>query len=309
MNTIGFPKSHLESEKRRFLDLEHIKLMRHPDSLYFEKGYGDVLGIRDEDFRDLGCNVCSFEEVLSKDVICDIKFAKAPYLKDLHTNQILFGWIHANNNKELSAIIKEKKLTAFAWEKLYDEGLYLLSKNNELAGEAAVIHAFVCYGKLPYASHVALIGAGNAARGAMKSLNNFGSQIDQYTRKTEKLLKRDLYKYDAIVNCVNWDLSRTDHIISKKDLKNMKRGSLIIDVSCDKNGAIETSIPNTLDNPTYFVDGIMHYVVSNAPSLFYKTFSSNNAQIMYPLIEQLIEGDYSKILKDAIVAKNGVLLH
>jgi N5-(carboxyethyl)ornithine synthase len=88
----------------------------------------------------------------------------------------------------------------------------------------------------------------------------------------------------------------------------MKRNSLIIDVSCDKNGAIETSIPTTIENPTYSIDGIMHYVVDHTPAIFYKTFTTNNSSIIYPFIEQLILENYSSVLQDAMIIKDGIIL-
>ena len=85
----------------------------------------------------------------------------------------------------------------------------------------------------------------------------------------------------------------------------MKKNGMIIDVSCDRNGGIETSIPTTIENPTYMVDGILHYVVDHTPALFYKTFTLNNSSIIYPYLEQLIHNDYNKVMKDALIIENG----
>ena len=111
--------------------------------------------------------------------------------------------------------------------------------------------------------------------------------------------------FDVVVNCVLWDVKRKDHIITKEDLKHMKKGALIIDVSCDKNGAIETSVPTTIESPTDKVEGIMHYVVDHTPSLYYKTFSYENSQLLYRYINQLINETCGSTLQNALIIENG----
>jgi N5-(carboxyethyl)ornithine synthase len=308
MNTIGFPINTKENENRRVIDLEHIKLIHNPEQLYFQKGYGKVLGVKDSEYEALGCNVCSFEEILTKDVICDPKIGDATYLDKLHKNQTIFGWVHASQNRAVTDLLIKNKITAFAWENMNEEGRHVFWQNNELAGESAVIHAFQCFGQIPYETTVAVLGSGNVARGAIRILNMFGATVMQYNRKTEHLFKEELDQYDVIVNCITWDLKRKDHIINKSDLKRIKRNSLIIDVSCDKNGAIETSVPTTIEDPTYMIDGIMHYVVDHTPTIFYKTFTTNNSTIIYPFIEQLIEKNYGTVLEDAMILKDGVII-
>ena len=104
----------------------------------------------------------------------------------------------------------------------------------------------------------------------------------------EQLFRKEISKYDVIVNAILWDTSRKDHIIYKEDLKKMKKGALIIDISCDRNGGIETCIPTTIDNPTYVIDGITHYAVDHTPSLFYKTISESLSEIMIMYIDCLL---------------------
>ena len=111
-----------------------------------------------------------------------------------------------------------------------------------------------------------------------------------------------------IVNCVLWDTNRKDHIIYKSDLSKMKKGSIIVDVSCDKNGGIETSIPTTIDEPMYMVDGIVHYVVDHTPALVYKTVSSELSKASYKYIDQLITGKYDTCLEEAKIFENGNIL-
>lgn len=307
MNTIGFPKSRKENENRRALIPKHINLIKHPEQLFFETGYGEVLNISDEEYKKYGCHVVSYEETLKQDVICDPKIGDAEYLGDLK-NQIIFGWVHAIQNREIAEKIKNSKLTVYAWELMYDRGRHVFWRNNELAGEAAVLHAFQCYGQMPYETKVAIIGRGNTARGAIKVLSMLGADIVQYDRNTEKLLIDEIKQYDVVVNCVLWDISRKDHIISRRDLCKLKKGAMIIDVSCDKNGGIETSVPTRIENPTYVIDGIIHYAVDHTPAIFHKTFSKNNSKIISPYLEQLITNDLSPELKQALLFDNGQMI-
>ena len=142
----------------------------------------------------------------------------------------------------------------------------------------------------------------------MKVLNMLGADVMQYDRRTEQLFRKELENYDVVINCVLWDVMRKDHIVYESDLKRMKRGSMIIDVSCDCHGAIETSIPTTIEHPTYKVEGILHYAVDHTPSLFYKTFSWDNSETIYKYIDMLISGECDQVLSDSLIIENGVIL-
>ena len=154
----------------------------------------------------------------------------------------------------------------------------------------------------------AVIGKGNTARGAMKVLNMLGAEVMQYDRKTEQLFRDEIGKFDVVVNCVLWDIERSDHIVFKEDLKRMKKNAMIIDVSCDRHGGIETSVPTTFEDPTYMIDGVMHYVVDHTPALFHKTFTYNNSEVIFPYIDMLIVDKPNKILKKALIFENGKII-
>ena len=308
MKTVGFPISRKENELRRALIPEHLKNIQHPDQLFFEKGYGEVLGFSDEEYSALGAHIVSHEETLKKDIICDAKIGDADYLSELHSGQTIFGWVHLVQNRDITDAVLSAGLTAYVWEDMFDDGRHCFWRNNEMAGEAAIMHAFQCYGEMPYNTKVALIGRGNVATGAFRILTCLGADVTNYSRKTEKLLQRELEKYNVIVNALLWDTSRRDHIIYQKDLKRLQPNALIIDISCDRCGAIESSIPTTIESPTYMVEGVMHYVVDHTPSLFYKTASSGISEEVSKYIDQLIEEKPGKVLTDACAVRNGVII-
>ncbi len=305
--TIGFPISHKENENRRAIIPDHVKKIAHPEQLYFERGYGSVLGISDEEYAQYGCQIVSHEEVLTKEIICDPKIGDADYL-ELLQNQTVFGWLHATQNRDITDKLIQGNLTAYAWEKMFYKGRHVFWRNNELAGEAAVMHAFQCFGCMPYETNVAVIGRGNTARGAIKVLNMLGANVQQYDRKMEELLRDEIGNYDVIVNCVLWDVMRKDHIIYRADLKRMKKNAMIVDVSCDRHGGIETSEPTTIEKPIYFVDGILHYAVDHTPSLFHKTFTRNNSGVIWQYLNELQNEPCGLVLREAQIMEKGRII-
>ena len=308
MKTVGFVIPVKENEKRRVLLPKDIEKIKEKDCLYFEKGYGKILGISDSEFEKVGCNVVSFDEVLKQDIICDPKIGDANYLDKLKEKQIIFGWVHAVKNKKLTDLLLNKKITVIAFEDMFYKNRHIFYKNNILAGEAACYNAINYLGRLPDNLNAAIIGNGNTAHGAYKALSKLGVSVDIYTRDLEELLRENLYKYDLIVNCVLWNVKRKDHIIYREDIKKMKKGSMIIDVSCDEKGAIETSHPTTIDNPIYLVDNIIHYAVDHTPSIFYQTFSLECSKTITEYINDLVLEKDNEVLKNATIIGNGKIL-
>ena len=88
----------------------------------------------------------------------------------------------------------------------------------------------------------------------------------------------------------------------------MKKNSLIIDISCDRNGAIETSVPTTIDEPTYYVDGVMHYVVDHTPSMVYRTISKELSKEVSKYIDYIITKDKCEVLENAKIIEDGIIL-
>ena len=307
MRSVGFIKSDKENEKRIALYPEDIKNIKYRDYIFVEKGYGEENGFSDQAYIEEGIQILERNEILKKDVIVDPKIGDAQYLGQLN-NQIIFGWIHAIQNKDITNTIVNGKLTAFAWEDMFENNRHVFWKNNQLAGEAAIIHAIILSGAMPDRKKVAIIGNGNTARGAYKILSNLGCEINVYTRQMERLIRNEVSEYDIIVNAVLWDTSRKDHIIYKDDLLKMKKGALIIDISCDNNGAIESSHPTTIKNPIFTVNGIVHYAVDHTPSLIYKTVSKELSKVSSCYINELIIGNYSECLEKAKIIENGKIL-
>ena len=312
MKTVGLIISHKNGEKRRALLPDDIrKNVRNPHQLFFEEGYGLSVGINDDEYIAAGCNIVSRQEALNCDVIADVKLGDADYLDDITSNKILFGWAHAVQNIPFTSNILNNNHTVIAWEEIFENGRYIFYRNREVAGEAAIMHAYRYCGKMPYDTKVAILGNGQTAKGALRILHGLGADVDVYNRRLEKLFREKMYEYDVLVNCVLWDTNRTDRIIYAEDLKKMKPGTLIIDVSCDPFLEIETSRPSTIEDPVYEIDGVIHYTVDNTPGMFPITITKVLSEGISRYIDYIIENDYDSYptnLKTAVVIKNGHIM-
>lgn len=308
MKTLGFVISKKENEFRRAIVLDDIKKIKNKKFVYFENGYGEILGFTDNDLNNLGFKTLSREKIYKCDIIVDPKIGDSEDILKIE-NKIVFGWIHATQNYYITQHFVDNKLTGYAWEKMFDDNKrHIFNINNQIAGEAAILHAMLVYGKKIENMNVAILGNGNTSKGAQNILNKFNNKITIYTSENEENFKKDFFNYDIIVNCILWNVERKDHILYKEDLSKLKKGSLIIDVSCDHNGGIETSIPTTINNPIYVIDGIYHYAVDHTPSILYRNSSVAISHEIINYIDDLIEEKYNKILENAKIIENGKIL-
>lgn len=307
LKTMGFVISRKNNEKRRAILPADLKQVAHPERLYFEQGYGEVLGLADEDYRAMGVHIATRDEVLSCDAIVDVKLGFADYFDQLEDGKLLIGWAHAIQDVKFTDSAIAGKHTVVAWEELFEGGRYIFYRNREVAGEAAVLQAYQHCGKMPYETRVAILGNGHTAKGAMRILHGLGAEVDVYGRRAEALFREKMVDYDVLVNCIMWDTTRTDRIIYREDLKRLKKGAMIIDVSCDPELEIETSTPTTIDNPVYTVDGVIHYAVDNTPAMFPQTITKVLSTGFAPMLDELLEGHISETVQQAIVIEDGII--
>lgn len=307
MNTVGFLISHKNNEKRRALMPENLEKIEHIENLVFERGYGESLGFPDAEYEAKGARFAPREEVLKADVLVDVKLGDADYLDQIRPETVLCGWAHSVQNIDFTSEVLRKKHTVVAWENIYEYGRYIFYRNREVAGESAVLQAFRYCGKMPYDTKVAIIGNGQTAKGAMRVLTALGAEVDVFGRRLENTFRMMMGNYDVLVNCVLWNTDRTDRLIYREDLKKLRPGTLIVDVSCDPNLEIETSHPTTIDDPVYVVDGIIHYAVDNTPAMYPFTVSRTLGRNFVPYVDALVTGEYPENLLAAIDVDHGVI--
>lgn len=282
--------------------------IKFPERLYFEQGYGEALGIADEEYAAHGVHMVSRERALECEAIVDVKLGDADYFDQITEGKLLIGWAHAVQDIRFTDAVLAGNHTVIAWEEMFEGGRYIFYRNREVAGEAAVLQAYQHVGKMPYETKVAILGNGHTAKGAMRILHGLGAEVDVFGRRLESLFREKMTDYDVLVNCVMWDTKRTDRIIYKEDLKRLKKGAMIIDVSCDPELEIETSRPSTIDNPVYTVDGIIHYTVDNTPAMFPHTVTKVLSEGFWSMLDDLTEGNWSDMVKEAVVIESGRII-
>lgn len=305
MKKVGFIISHKNNEKRRALLPKDLANVEYTKQLFFEEGYGASIGYEDSEYAAYGAHIVSRQEALACDVIVDVKLGDADYLDQLTGPRILCGWAHSVQNIDFTSAVLNAGHTILAWEEIFENGRYIFYKNREIAGEAAILQAFRYSGRMPYDAKVAIIGNGQTAKGAFRILAGLGADVDIFARKHEKLFLQNMANYDVLVNCVLWDTHRTDRLIYREDLKRLKKGTLIIDVSCDPYLEIETSHPTTIDNPVYEVDGVLHYAVDNTPAMYPVTVTKNLSQAFSPYLDFIVTDSYPENLRAAVVIDHG----
>ena len=305
---MGFVISHKKNEERRAILPEDVAKLKNKSSLVFEAGYGNVYGIDDSAYTNAGASIASREDVFKCEIIVDVKLGDADYIDKLDKGKILVGWAHATQQVDFTSAILQGDHTVIAWEDIYENGWHVFYRNNEIAGEAAVMHAFRYSKKMPYDTKVCILGNGQTAKGCLRILHCLGADVDVYPRKHEDLFKKRMFEYDVVINCVMWDTSRTDRIIYKSDLQKFKRGTLIIDVSCDPHLEIETSRPTSVKDPVYEVDGVIHYAVDHTPTLFAATATKVLSDVFSKYIDEIIDDSYTPSINAATVIRKGHII-
>lgn len=309
--TMGFVNSHKDNENRIALLPCHMQDLKETAGfLFFERGYGSKLGIADEQYEQMGAAIISREEILRKcDIICDPKIGDAEYLGELRKGITIFGWVHPHVNPAMKKLLLDRQLRVYAWEEMMENHTQVFYRNNILAGEASVIHGCISYGVLMEGKRAAVLGRGNTAMGAYKTLVSNGAITVIYGRKQEQQFKKEMGQYDIIVNAVLWDPKRRDHIISIEDLKELKKEALLIDISCDEHGAIESSHPTAVLNPIYSEKGIAHYCLDHSPSLFYRSASGFISEKTALFIKALVMDTKNSVLESSRIIDNGEMIH
>jgi N5-(carboxyethyl)ornithine synthase len=310
LKTIGFPISRKENEFRRAILPGDLRAMRNPGRCFIERGFGEPVGVTDAEYERAGAHAADREEVLSKDILCNPKGLDSDMVPLLKPGATLFGWVHAVQGREITDILVDRRATAVAWEDMFEEGrLHVFWRNNEIAGEAAVIHAARFSGRLPYEWNAAILGRGNCARGAFRILEKMGAKVTIYPKERMFRLRDEVERYDVVVNALLWDVFDTRLVLTAADIKRMRRGSMIIDVSCDSEGmCIETTHPTTIADPVFVRDGVIHYAVDHTASLFCRSATVAISAAAAPYVDCLVEGTPNAVLEKATIIKDGKIL-
>lgn len=331
---IGVPKEIKNFEYRVGLVPSSVReLIANGHQVIVQKSAGEKIGFDDESYRHVGARIAdTAKEVFDQaDMIIKVKEPQPEECRMLRENQVLFTYLHLAPDPEQAKLLQASGCVAIAYETVTNHlgGLPLLAPMSEVAGRMAIQAGAtsleiinggrgMLLGGVPGVApaKVVVIGGGvvgtNSVRVAMgmgayvvvidKSLDRlyhldlqFGSKINTVFSTTDAI-EEHVLTADLVVGAVLIPGASAPKLVTKKMLSGMRAGSVIVDVSIDQGGCFETSRPTTHENPTYVVDGVVHYCVANMPGGVPRTstFALNNATL--PFVLALANEGYKKAM-------------
>ena len=317
-------------------------------TILIERGAGLGSGFDDREYADAGAKlVKSAAEVFSRsDMIVKVKEPQPGEIKKLRRGQIVFCYFHFAASHELTESCLKAKITAVAYETLFDDKgrLPLLTPMSEVAGKMAIqegakyleksmngrgiLLGGVC-GVEP--ANVLIMGAGVVGTAAARTAAGLGANVIIMDTDIDRLRYLDetmpqnvttvysnphtVERYavwaDLIIGAILIPGAKAPKLINRSLLRKMKNGTVMVDVSIDQGGCFETSRPTTHHDPTYIIDGVVHYCVGNMPGAVSRTSSHALCNSTLPYCREIAAMGIEKFAKlspgraAAINMKNG----
>ena len=333
---IGVPKEIKPQENRIGLTPESVKkLVSNDHEVLVENNAGYEAGFENDQYKNAGAKIVDKAGDIFNDaeIIVKVKEPLSSEVKMIRENQIIFTYLHLAAAKELTEGLIKSKGVCIAYETVTDNSgrLPLLAPMSAVAGRMSVQAGAHCLEKNQKGrgvllggapggepANVLILGGGVVGENAATIATGMRAKV-HIVDKSEKRLKQlteifgdkivpelsektDLNKLisecDLLVGGVLIPGAEAPKLVTKNMLKNMKRGSVIVDVAIDQGGCVETSKPTTHANPTYIVDDVVHYCVANMPGGVPRTstFALNKATL--PFLIKLAKDGYKKSLND-----------
>ena len=298
------------------------ELVHHGHRVIVERGAGAGIGVGDDTYQAAGASLASdAAEVFARaEMVVKVKEPGPSEYALLREGQVLFTYLHLAADRELTEGLAKTGCVGIAYETVTDTrgGLPLLAPMSEVAGRMSVQAGAHCLekaeggrgvllGGVPgvQAADVLIIGGGvvgtNAARMAMglearvtvidKSLRRlyeldmqFGATLNTIYA-TVDAIESHVMEADLVIGAVLVPGAAAPKLVSRAMVSEMRRGGVLVDVAIDQGGCFETSHPTTHGDPTFVIDGIVHYCVANMPGAVARTstFALNNATLPFTL--------------------------
>lgn len=351
---IGLPKERAFQEQRIGLTPQAVELLTNSGHrVLVEHDAGKECGFYDYMYSEAGAEITkNTEEVFKADIIIKVAPPTLFELELFQTDQTLISPIHLPTiTKEYLYQLMKKRTTAIAYEFVKDlSGSYPFVRSmSEIAGSSVILIAAeylsnanngkgILLGGIAGvpAAKVVILGAGVVGTYAARAAIGLGAQISVFDNDVHKLLNlqdrigqrvfnsifspdiiaNELLEADVVIGAIHSENGRTPIIVSESMVENMKPGSVIIDVSIDQGGCIETSELTTLDKPAFIKHDVIHYCVPNIPSRVSKTASVAFSHILYPILNKSLKAGGMKNLiqidnglRHGVYTFNGHLTH
>lgn len=343
---VGCPREIKNHEYRVGLPPGSVReYVAHGHDVLVETGAGAGIGADDNAYRAAGAKIAkTAAEVFEKaDMIVKVKEPQPQEWAQLREGQILYTYLHLAPDPEQTKGLLASGVTAIAYETVTDErgGLPLLAPMSEVAGRLAIQAGAtalqkanggrgVLLGGVPgvLPARVAVIGGGVVGLNAARMAVGLGADVTVIDRSIPRLrqlddifagrihtrystveaLEEECFAADVVVGAVLIPGAAAPKLVSREMLSGMKPGAVLVDVAIDQGGCFETSHPTTHSQPTYEVDGIIHYCVANMPGAVPVTSAHalNNATLHHGL--QLADRGLKAIVDDPHL-RNGLNVH
>ncbi|WP_319763888.1 alanine dehydrogenase [Maridesulfovibrio sp.] len=318
---IGIPKEVKTMENRVSMTPGAVEtLVRRGHSVVVEKGAGVGSGLSDDDYSNAGARMGSVDDAWAAEMVIKVKEPVASEYKYLREDLLLFTYLHLAADEALTNALLESGTTGVAYEtvQLPDGSLPLLTPMSEVAGRMAAqegaLHLEkpkgglgILVGGVPGVApaNVMVIGGGVVGTNAAKIAAGMGARVTifdvnharlQYLddifkgrvstmTSTEPNIRAAVAEADLVIGAVLIPGAKAPNLVTRGMLSTMKEGAVIVDVAVDQGGCVETIKPTTHTDPTYVVDGVVHYGVANMPGAVPRTstFALVNQTLPYAL--------------------------
>jgi alanine dehydrogenase len=330
---IGIPREIKQNENRVALTPSGAEILKsHGHSVIVENHAGVGSGFKDDDYIVAGAEIiATAKEVFDRaEMIMKVKEPIAPEYPLIRKGQLLFTYFHFAANHTLTDAIVKSGSIAIAYETVQksDGSLPLLIPMSEVAGRMAPQEGAkylktqggrgVLLGGVPgtEAADVVILGGGVVGTNAAKIAAGLGAHVtildvslprlrylDDVMPKNVTTMMSNPYNIRKLINRADLVIggilipgAKAPRLITREMLKDMKEGSVIVDVAVDQGGCIETCKPTTHENPTFVIDGVVHYCVANMPGAVPMTSTIALTNATLPFAVQLADEGYEKAI-------------
>ncbi len=306
------------------------ELVQLGHEVYLQRGAGELSGYSDADYQAQGVSLCDNAQALyaAATLIVKVKEPVAGDLACLGPQHILFCYLHLAASPELTDKLCGIGLTAIAFETVTDAagGLPLLKPMSEIAGKLAtqigthLLHQpqggrGILLGGLSNTDrgHVVVLGAGVAGSAAARLAAAMGAEIslidrdasrfaplqDEFSHvqgimSSEAAISEAVQRADLLVGAVLLPGLHAPRLVTESQVKSMRPGSVIIDISVDQGGCIETIRPTDYSKPTYTLHDVLHFGVTNMPGAVPRTASQALSAAILPYVKRLCEAGWEQ---------------
>jgi len=341
---VGVPKEIKTDEYRvAMIPVGVEELTRAGHHVLIQSGAGQGSGISDEQYADNGAEIVATPSAIWKpaDLVVKVKEPLSEEWPLLRPGQILFTYFHFAADEPLTCAVMKSGITAVAYETIRDGrgNLPLLTPMSEVAGRMSIQEGAkflerpfegrgILLGGVPgvLPANVVILGGGVVGANAAKVAAGLGANVTILDINLDRLRYLDdvmprnvttlfsdrhnildsLDRADLLIGAVLIPGARAPYLVRREDIKRMQPRAVIIDVAIDQGGCVETSRPTTHSSPTYIVDDVVHYCVTNMPGAVGRTSTYALTNVTLPYVLQLAKKGLDRAVRDNAALAQGV---